>query len=89
MDAWAKDQNVVGSMITMMGDPRSELTTALGMVLNNAGPMAVLGNPRCKRFSMYIDNGIIQTVNVAEGPDDPAGDNCPRVSLVDFMIENI
>jgi 2-Cys peroxiredoxin 5 len=52
MSGWAKDQGVEGTMITFLGDTRSELTRALGMVLDDPGPMGVLGNPRCKRFCM-------------------------------------
>ena len=62
-------------------DTRSELTKALGLQLTAAGPMRVLGNPRCKRFAMYVDNGIIKVFNVAEkgplGEEDPAGDDFP------------
>jgi len=76
-------------MITFLGDPRSEVTKALGLVLDHPGPMSVLGNPRCKRFSMLIEDGIIKTINVAEKPDDPAGDAHPSVSLVEKMIEDL
>jgi len=76
-------------MITFLGDPRSEVTEALGLVLDHPGPMSVLGNPRCKRFSMLIEDGIIKTINVAEKPDDPAGDAHPSVSLVEKMIEDL
>lgn len=89
MDGWAKDQGVAGSMLTFLGDPSSELTKALGLVLDHPGPMAKLGYPRCKRFSMLIQDGIIKTINVAEAPDDPAGDANPTVSLVDKMIEDL
>ena len=47
--------------------------------------MSVLGNPRCKRFSMLIDNGIIMTVNVCDKDGDPAGDKDPSASCVDKM----
>jgi len=89
MTAWAKAQGVEGSMITFLGDPGSELTNALGMVLDHEGPMSVLGNPRCKRFSMFIDNGSIKTVNVAAEDGDPAGDNKPDVSLVEKMLGDL
>jgi 2-Cys peroxiredoxin 5 len=89
MTGWAKNQGVEGSMITFLGDPRSELTEALGLVLNHPGPMSVLGNPRCKRFSMLIDNGIIKTINVAAAEDDPAGDTDPSVSLVEKMLTDL
>jgi len=78
-----------GSMLTFLGDPASELTSKLGMVLEHAGPMAVLGNARCKRFSMFIDDGIIKTWNVAEAEDDPAGDDFPEKSCVDAMLKDL
>jgi len=89
MTAWAADQKVEGSMITFLGDPRSELTEALGLVLDDAGPMSVLGNNRCKRFSMFIDDGVIKTINVAEAEDDPAGDANPTDTLVEKMLKDI
>jgi peroxiredoxin len=89
MKAWAADQKVGDSMIKMFGDPRSELTEALGLVLDHPGPMSVLGSPRCKRFSMYIDDGVIKTINVAEAEDDPAGDDNPTSTFVEKMLEDI
>jgi len=89
MTAWAADQGIEDSIITFLGDPRSELTDALGLVLDHPGPMSVLGNKRCKRFSMFIDDGIIKTINVAAAEDDPAGDDNPTVSLVEKMLEDL
>lgn len=89
MTAWAKDQKVEGSMITFLGDPRSELTKALGLVLDHEGPMSVLGNPRCKRFSMLVDDGIIKTINLAASDSDPAGDDQPDISLVEKMLGDL
>merc|ERR1719420_107916 len=89
MEAWKKDQGTEGSMVRLLGDPRSEFTKALGLVLDHAGPMAVLGNPRCKRFSMLVDNCVIKTLNVAASDDDPAGDSKPEVSCVDKMLEDL
>lgn len=89
MTAWAKDQGVEDSIITFLGDPRSEMTEALGLTLDHPGPMSVLGNKRCKRFSMLIDDGVIKTINVAAAEDDPAGDDNPTVSLVEKMLEDL
>lgn len=89
MTAWAKDQGVEGSMITFMADTRSELTQALGVVLDHPGPMGVLGNPRSKRFAMFLDDGVIKAFNIAEKPDDPAGDAYPEPSCVEAMLEVI
>lgn len=89
MTGWAANQGVEGSIITFLGDPRSELTKALGLILDDPGPMSVLGNPRCKRFSMLLDGGIIRSINVAAAESDPAGDDNPTVSLVDKMLEDL
>jgi len=89
MKAWEKDQKTEGTLIKLCGDTTSVLTKALGLVLDHAGVMGVLGNPRCKRFSLLVINGEVKAVNVAEGPDDPAGDAAPEVSMVDKMLEDI
>jgi len=89
MKAWAKSQGVEGSMITFLADPRSELTRALGVVLDHPGPMSVLGNPRCKRFSMLVDDGVIKSINIAGSEEDPAGDGNPSASLVEKMLEEL
>lgn len=86
MAGWAKDQKIEGSMIRFMGDPQSKLTEALGVVLEHPGPMSVLGNPRCKRFALFADHGVIKHIAVSEGPDDPAGDADPSASCVDAML---
>jgi 2-Cys peroxiredoxin 5 len=78
-----------GSMLNFLADPRSELTKALGLVMNQPGPMGVLGNPRCQRFSMLIDDGIIKTINLTATADDPAGDDNPTNSLVEQMLEDL
>merc|ERR1719486_337607 len=59
------------------------------MVLDHPGPMAALGNPRCKRFAMYAEDGVIKVLQVSEAPDDPAGDTNPEASCVHSMLENI
>mmetsp|Transcript_112101 Transcript_112101/g.317134 ORF Transcript_112101/g.317134 Transcript_112101/m.317134 type:complete len:147 (-) Transcript_112101:4-444(-) len=89
MTAWAEELGVAGSMLSLLGDPCSEVTKALGLVLNDKGPMSVLGNPRCKRFSMLIEDGIIRSINVAASKADPAGDDKPDISLVEKMLEDL
>lgn len=83
MTGWAKDQGTMGTMLKLLGDPTSEFTKALGLVFDDPGAMAVLGNPRCKRFSMYVDDCTIKTLTVAEG-DVPAED-----TFVDKVLEGI
>lgn len=89
MKGWAADQGVEGSMITFLGDTHSELTEALGVVLDHPGPMGVLGSPRCKRFSMLINDGVIKTINIAAAENDPAGDDNPTISLVEKMLGDL
>jgi peroxiredoxin len=77
MQAWAKDQKIDGSMITFLGDTRGEFTEYIGMFMDHPGPRGALGNPRCKRFVLVVENGVVKNMEVSEGPDDPAGDNEP------------
>lgn len=66
------------------------LTCCAGqVVLDHPGPMAVLGNPRSKRFAMYLDDGVIKVFEVSEKPDDPAGDDFPESSCVENMLAQI
>jgi 2-Cys peroxiredoxin 5 len=69
MEGWAKDQKIDGSMVSFLADTRSELTQALDLVLDG---VPVLGNPRCKRFALVVDNGVIKAMTVAGGdvPDE-------------------
>lgn len=94
MSAWAVDQKIAGSNISFLGDPNSELTSALGpeMTLTNPGPVGKLGPNRCKRFGMYCDDGVIKVIQVSEnrgGADDPAGDDFPEDSCIDNMLKLI
>lgn len=89
MMAWGKNQCVEGSMITMMADTQGTLTKKLGVLMTHPGPTGVLGAPRCKRHALYVENGIIKAFEVAEGPDDPAGDAKPDVTLVESMLSKV
>jgi len=89
MQAWEADQGTKGSLINLLGDPTSVFTKALGVALEDAGVMSVLGNPRCKRFSLLVDKCQIKTINIAAKDGDPAGDNAPEVSMVDKMLEDL
>jgi len=89
IEAWAKDQGVAGSMITFLADTRGELTKALDLVLDHPGPLSVLGNPRCKRFALYVDDGVIKHLGLSYSDADPAGGNDPSASMVDAMLKGI
>ncbi|CAJ1950015.1 unnamed protein product [Cylindrotheca closterium] len=90
MDAWASDQGVAKtSIIKLMGDPYGELTEKLDMELTHAGPKSVGLINRCKRFALFIEDGKVKIVKVAEAEDDPAGDERPDVTLAESMIDAI
>mmetsp|Transcript_18668 Transcript_18668/g.37979 ORF Transcript_18668/g.37979 Transcript_18668/m.37979 type:complete len:97 (+) Transcript_18668:331-621(+) len=90
MTGWKKDQGLAGSdLIEFVGDTQAELTCALDLVLTtHPGPAGVLGahTMRCKRSSMYVVDGVIKVIRIAEAEDDPAGDAKPEASLIEAML---
>jgi len=72
-----------------MGDPSAALTKSLGMELVHQGPESkgIIG--RCKRFALYMEDGVVKVVKISEGPDDPAGDDKPEETLAPSMISAI
>mmetsp|Transcript_52404 Transcript_52404/g.113558 ORF Transcript_52404/g.113558 Transcript_52404/m.113558 type:complete len:81 (+) Transcript_52404:347-589(+) len=79
MGAWADSQGVKGSMINFLADARSELTQALGLVLDGVAP---LGNPRCKRFAIVVDNAVVKAIAVS-------GDGVPdEDTFVEAMLKH-
>mmetsp|Transcript_23506 Transcript_23506/g.34690 ORF Transcript_23506/g.34690 Transcript_23506/m.34690 type:complete len:101 (+) Transcript_23506:255-557(+) len=90
MKAWAEDQGVAeDSMIKLMGDPFGEVTKKLEMEMTHSGPKSVGLKNRCKRFALYIVDGVVKVVRVAEAEDDPAGDDRPDVTLAEAMLDAI
>ena len=89
MDAWAKDMKIEGSNIEFLADPCGEVAKALGMVLTHPGPVHVLGPNRSKRFTMFVEDGVIKVIALSEGPDDPAGDGDPSNSCIDSVLAKI
>jgi len=90
MDGWAKDQKVPdSSIIKFYGDPDSEVTKALDVVLQHPGPMSVLGYPRCKRSVLLVNNCKVKTFRIAEGDGDPAGDDKPDSTLVETILQDL
>ena len=97
MKAWKKDMGLEGSdMIEFLADTHADLTEALGLTLTGDGkpypkgdgPNKALGfhTKRCKRSAMFVDNGVIKVMQIAEAPDDPAGDARPEVSCIENML---
>ena len=89
MGAWAKDQKIAGSIVKFVADQSSQLTTALDVVLDHPGPRRALGNPRCKRFAMYVEKGTIKYVGVSETADDPTGDKDISLSSAEGVLKAI
>jgi glutaredoxin/glutathione-dependent peroxiredoxin len=60
MAAWGRDQKAIGK-IRFFGDGSAELTKKLGLEVDIPG-MGI----RCRRFSMFVDDGVVKQVNVEE-----------------------
>ena len=89
MDAWAKDQKVEGSMLSFYGDSASLLTKEIGMELTDSRVMAALGNPRCKRHAIIVDDMVVKEIFVAASEDDPAGDSQPESTFVENVLKHL
>lgn len=96
-------------LIEFISDVQSNLTEALGIRLTGEdkkefypdhqtggdGPNFKLGmhTRRCKRTAMYLVDGIIKIIQIAEGgPNgefDPAGDDYPEVTCIENMLDLI
>ena len=62
MKAWAKDQGVEGDII-MLADGNGDFTRAVGLEMD--GTKFGMGK-RSQRYSMIVDNGVVQSVNIEE-----------------------
>jgi len=96
MGAWAKDQGVENweltddkGFVSFFADASSAFTDACGMELTHAGPTGKGLLKRCKRFAMYVVDGVVRAINVSEYEGDPAGDDYPELTLAPAMIKAI
>jgi len=97
MGAWAESLGVPAlgekgkesSIIHMYGDPYSSVTEKLDLELIASGPKMVGLVQRCKRFALYVVDGVVKIKRVAEADDDPAGDDRPDITLPDAIIKDI
>lgn len=60
MGAWGRNQNT-GSKVRMMADGAGEYSRKLGLEVELPG-MGL----RCRRFSMFVDNGVVKSLNLEE-----------------------
>ena len=96
MTAWAQDQGVENCEVTnadgfvsFVADASGEFTAACGMEMTHEGPTGKGLLKRCKRFGMYVVDGVVKAVNVSEYEGDPAGDDYPELTLPPAMIKAI
>uniref|UniRef100_UPI00398F3E3D peroxiredoxin-5, mitochondrial n=1 Tax=Pristiophorus japonicus TaxID=55135 RepID=UPI00398F3E3D len=80
MKAWAAEMKTEGK-VRMLADPTGALTRALNLELDKEQLIAALGNKRCKRFVMLVENGVVTKMNVEE---DGTGLSC---SLANHAME--
>jgi len=63
MGAWGRDQHATGK-VRMMADGAADYTKKLGLEVDlSARGMGI----RCQRFSMFVDDGVVKSLNI-EGP---------------------
>ena len=63
MGAWADDQGT-GDVIEMLGDGSADLTKKMGIELDLVDRGLGI---RARRFSMLVDDGVVQTLNLEDG----------------------
>jgi peroxiredoxin len=64
MKAWANDQGAAGK-VEMLADGNAELTRAIGL---DADMSARGYGIRSRRFAMIVDDGVVQSIAIEEGP---------------------
>ena len=65
MQAWGADTGAADAGITLLGDAESAFTKAIGMNFS-AGPVGFVD--RSKRYSMLVENGVVQILNAESSP---------------------
>jgi len=64
MGAWGRENKAIGH-VRMMADGGAEFVKALGLEIDlTSRGLGV----RAQRFSMLIDDGVVKTLNIEEGP---------------------
>ncbi len=65
MAAWGKETGAADAGITMLGDPESSLTKAIGMDFT-APPVGLVA--RSKRYAMLVEDGTVTLLHVEDNP---------------------
>lgn len=80
MKAWADATGAAKAGITMLGDPASEFSKAIGMTFTVP---AVGFFDRSKRYSLYAEDGVVKQLN-----PEPAGGGC-EISAGEYLLSQI
>ncbi len=75
MNAWGASQEI-GESIIMLADGNGDFTKALGLEMD-ASKFGM--GARSQRYSMVVDDGVVETLNVEDGGDF-------KVSSADYML---
>ena len=65
MAEWARSLGADRAGITMLADPQSAITSAIGMDFD-APPVGLI--KRSKRYAMLVEDGVVQVLNVEASP---------------------
>ncbi|MFD0910726.1 peroxiredoxin [Ruegeria arenilitoris] len=65
MKAWGEATGATGAGLTMLADPASEFTKAIGMDFD-APPAGLIA--RSKRYAMLVEDGKVVALNLEESP---------------------
>lgn len=65
MKSWGEATGATDAGLTMLGDPESAFTKALGMDFT-APPAGLIA--RSKRYAMLVDDGVVTVLNLEESP---------------------
>ncbi|SEM71971.1 thiol peroxidase (atypical 2-Cys peroxiredoxin) [Roseovarius tolerans] len=65
MKAWGEATGATEAGITLLGDPQSAFTKAIGMEFD-APPAGLLA--RSKRYAMYVEDGTVKVLHLEESP---------------------
>ena len=65
MQAWGESTGAAAAGITMLGDPESSFTKAIGMAFS-APPVGLID--RSKRYAMLVEDGIVRILNEEGSP---------------------
>jgi peroxiredoxin len=79
MGAWGKDQHV-GDSILMLADGNGDFAKAVGLEMDAS--RFGMGQPRSRRYSMLVKDGVVEKLNVEEGGE-------YKVSSAEYLLAQL